>query len=152
MWEKEKLLDMIIFYFSHKVFKKDLHWRHVKTRACLGKGLNFLTKVSHVPANAFKWWQANKSSPSQWSRSIKSIFLGVQKWLYTEVEWYLGMERIYYFSNGKKFRPTRTAQADMSWYYLLMRFVVLPLFKSSCLSVAICWTVSLSCIEFLSDL
>ena len=35
--EKEKLLVMSNFSFSHSVFK-DLYCRHVKTRACLGKG------------------------------------------------------------------------------------------------------------------
>ena len=38
-WEKEKLLVTSNFSFFHSVFKSIVLWcRHVKTRACLGKG------------------------------------------------------------------------------------------------------------------
>ena len=38
LWEKEKLLIRSNFSFSKGAFKKTCKCRHVKTRACLGKG------------------------------------------------------------------------------------------------------------------
>ena len=38
LWEKEKFLMKNSFSFP-TVFSKDLHSRHMKTRACLGNGL-----------------------------------------------------------------------------------------------------------------
>ena len=40
--EKEKLLVTSNFSFSHSVFQKLLYSKHVKTKACLGKGLTLL--------------------------------------------------------------------------------------------------------------
>ena len=37
LWEKEKLLERAISPFP-TVFSGDMYCRHVKTRACLGKG------------------------------------------------------------------------------------------------------------------
>ena len=38
LWEKEKLLVTTNFSFFPTVFSKDWYCRHVKTRACFGKG------------------------------------------------------------------------------------------------------------------
>ena len=40
LWEKEELLITSNFSFFSAVFSKELYCRHVKTRACFGKGLS----------------------------------------------------------------------------------------------------------------
>ena len=45
LWEKEKLLVTSKFSFP-TMFSKDVYCRHVKTRACLGKGYNILWFIS----------------------------------------------------------------------------------------------------------
>ena len=52
LWEKEKLLVTSNFSFSHGVFEI-LVLRHVKTRACLGKGYGNQSIINPLPDDKF---------------------------------------------------------------------------------------------------